>query len=121
MRIYRADEHPLALLAFVRLLGGDRGGRGDLIVEADHDRNVRAFGGIDVHPIQLALRTGGQGHADRLAVHRQELCVRRARTLGPAVVSGTFDDIWVYFVSPVLGGIVAALLYRYLRTNGEAE
>jgi glycerol uptake facilitator-like aquaporin len=42
-----------------------------------------------------------------------------ARTLGPAIVSGTYTDIRIYFVGPVLGGIVAALLYRYLRTPSE--
>ncbi|MCP5085980.1 MAG: aquaporin [Rhodobacteraceae bacterium] len=34
-----------------------------------------------------------------------------ARTLGPAVISGNFADIWLYFVGPVLGGVLAALLY----------
>lgn len=43
-----------------------------------------------------------------------------ARTLGPVVVSGTYSDIWIYFVGPVLSGIVAALLYRYLRTPAES-
>ncbi len=38
-----------------------------------------------------------------------------ARTLGPAVASGTYADIWVYFVGTVLGGVAAALLYRYLK------
>ena len=42
-----------------------------------------------------------------------------ARTLGPAIVSSTYSDIWIYFVGPVLGGIVAALLYKYLRTPSE--
>jgi len=35
-----------------------------------------------------------------------------ARTLGPAIVTGNFADIWVYFVGTVLGGVVAGLLYR---------
>ncbi len=34
-----------------------------------------------------------------------------ARTLGPAVIAGTFTDIWLYFVGPILGGVLAALLY----------
>lgn len=37
-----------------------------------------------------------------------------ARTLGPAVAAGNFSDIWLYFVGPVLGGALAALLYTYL-------
>ncbi len=37
-----------------------------------------------------------------------------ARTLGPAVASGNFADIWLYFVGPVLGGVIAAVLYNTL-------
>lgn len=37
-----------------------------------------------------------------------------ARTLGPAVASGNFADIWLYFVGPILGGAIAALLYSNL-------
>lgn len=35
-----------------------------------------------------------------------------ARTLGPAVATGNFADIWVYFVGPILGAVVAGLLYK---------
>ena len=34
-----------------------------------------------------------------------------ARTLGPAIVSGNYADIWLYFVGPCGGAILAALLY----------
>ena len=34
-----------------------------------------------------------------------------ARTLGPAIVSGNYADIWLYFVGPIIGAILAALLY----------
>ncbi len=34
-----------------------------------------------------------------------------ARTLGPAIVSGNYADIWLYFLGPCVGAILAALLY----------
>jgi len=49
-----------------------------------------------------------------------------ARSLGPALVSGTWKGWWVYWVGPVAGGIVAASLYDTLilrprGTGGSAE
>jgi MIP family channel proteins len=37
-----------------------------------------------------------------------------ARTVGPAVASGNFANLWLYFAGPILGAIVAALLYSGL-------
>lgn len=44
-----------------------------------------------------------------------------ARTLGPAIVSGNYADMWLYFVGPCVGTILAALLYiSVLKDKGEA-
>jgi aquaporin TIP len=37
-----------------------------------------------------------------------------ARWLGPAVVAGNFSDWYVYWIGPLVGAAVAALIYRYL-------
>lgn len=37
-----------------------------------------------------------------------------ARWLGPAVVAGNFSDWYVWWVGPLLGAAVAALIYRFL-------
>lgn len=34
-----------------------------------------------------------------------------ARTLGPAIATGNFANIWVYFVGEIIGAVLAALLY----------
>lgn len=37
-----------------------------------------------------------------------------ARTLGPAVAAGIFDDIWVYFAGQAVGGLAAGFLWKGL-------
>jgi glycerol uptake facilitator-like aquaporin len=44
-----------------------------------------------------------------------------ARTIGPDVMTGDFSDIWIYIVGPILGGILAALLYKYLLKTADEE
>ena len=47
--------------------------------------------------------------------------VNPARSFGPALVGHHFDGIghfaWVYAVAPVIGGVIAALLYTYVFTT----
>jgi glycerol uptake facilitator-like aquaporin len=35
-----------------------------------------------------------------------------ARTLGPAVMTGNYANLGIYFTAQALGGILAALLYQ---------
>lgn len=37
-----------------------------------------------------------------------------ARTFGPAVITGLWQDHWVYWAGPILGGLAAALIYSYI-------
>lgn len=44
-----------------------------------------------------------------------------ARSLGPALVGGTWIALWVYLVAPFIGAVLAALVYRWLRTTSSAS
>jgi MIP family channel proteins len=37
--------------------------------------------------------------------------VNPARFFGPALVSSHWDDAWLYIIAPIVGGVIAALLY----------
>jgi len=39
-----------------------------------------------------------------------------ARALGPAIASGSFGSLWVYFVGPIVGALLAGFVYQYLLT-----
>lgn len=41
-----------------------------------------------------------------------------ARTLGPAVLSGNYDALWVYFSAPFLGAALGATAYQLIRCDG---
>ena len=44
-----------------------------------------------------------------------------ARSFGPALVSGTWDDHWIYWVGPLLGGALAAVIYAHIFIKGKRE
>lgn len=40
-----------------------------------------------------------------------------ARSLAPALVSGTFEHLWIYLTATVLGAALAALIYKHLHED----
>ncbi len=38
-----------------------------------------------------------------------------ARTLGPALVAGEWTGFWIYVSAPVIGAVIAAMVYQYIR------
>lgn len=47
--------------------------------------------------------------------------VNPARSLAPAVVSGSYEGLWVYLTAPFLGGIVGWGVYRMFLEDDEAD
>jgi glycerol uptake facilitator-like aquaporin len=44
-----------------------------------------------------------------------------ARSFGPALASGTWDDFWVYVVGPTLGALLGAVAYVAARRSDPTE
>ena len=44
-----------------------------------------------------------------------------ARSLGPALVSGNLDALWLYLIAPLLGAGVGALAYQLVRGEARAD
>ena len=42
-----------------------------------------------------------------------------ARTLGPAIASSSYKDIWVYLVGPVTEALLGALFYSVIRETNK--
>jgi aquaporin NIP len=40
-----------------------------------------------------------------------------ARSLGPAIAAADFTSIWVYLTAPIIGAALAAVTYRFLRSE----
>jgi aquaporin NIP len=38
-----------------------------------------------------------------------------ARSLAPAIISGHMEHIWIYLIAPVIGALIAVVLYRFLK------
>ncbi|MEX1170816.1 MAG: aquaporin [Chloroflexota bacterium] len=47
--------------------------------------------------------------------------VNPARSIGPALVGGDLSKLWIYLVAPIVGAVVAALVYRALNTEPETQ
>ncbi|GLH10816.1 Aquaporin-1 variant A [Gryllus bimaculatus] len=79
-----------------------------LVVFGVCDPNKPTTAGIA--PLVIGL-TVTVGHL--MAIDYTGSSMNPARTLGSAVVSAHWDDHWVYWLGPILGGISAALLYYH--------
>jgi len=88
------------LLAFVFLL---------VIFGATSEKAPKGFAGIAIG-LTLAL-------VNLVAIPVDGASVNPARSLGPAVIVGgtALSQLWLFWVAPIIGGLVAALVWRILR------
>ena len=56
-------------------------------------------------------------------IHFTGTSVNPARSFGPAIFAGgaAFTNVWVFIVAPLVGGVLAALVYKLLDTPSEIE
>ena len=47
--------------------------------------------------------------------------INPARSLGPALVSNTWGDHWVFWVGPLLGGAIGGVLYKFVLKNNNDD
>ncbi len=43
--------------------------------------------------------------------------VNPARSFGPALIAGNLGGIWVFLLAPLVGGALAAIIYRFLDSD----
>lgn len=56
-------------------------------------------------------------------IHFTGTSVNPARSLGPAIFAGgdALADVWVFIVAPLVGGVLAALVYKAIAPKDKAE
>jgi len=45
--------------------------------------------------------------------------VNPARSLGPAIVAGNLENVWIYLTAPFVGAVIGWAIYRYLTPADE--
>ncbi|XP_071443021.1 aquaporin AQPAn.G-like [Hetaerina americana] len=56
-----------------------------------------------------------------LAVQYTGSSMNPARSFGPAVLAGAWDQHWVYWVGPIIGASCSAIVYKYVLKGSKAD
>ena len=77
-----------------------------IFMTAVHKKAVAGIQGISIGGMVFLLHLVG--------VPLTGASMNPARTLGPAIASGFWESHWVYWVGPIIGGIIAGLIMNYV-------
>ena len=77
-----------------------------IFMTAVHKKAASGFAGITIGGMIFLLHLVG--------VPLTGASMNPARTFGPAVVSGFWEFHWIYWVGPIIGGIIAGLIMNYV-------
>ena len=77
-----------------------------ILGSAVHGKAVKSFAGVSIGATVglMAMFAGPISGAS----------MNPARSLGPALMSGVTDDLWLYMTAPLLGAVAAVIVYRIL-------
>jgi aquaporin Z len=122
LAIHMAVAHPA--VRFAATVPGERGPRIAFVSEAaisfvllltvlvvSNQRALARYTGFFVAALILAYIT--------IEAPLSGMSMNPARTLGSAVYARIFDSLWIYFVAPVLGMLLAAEIYVHLHSARE--
>ena len=77
-----------------------------IFMEAVHKKAAAGFAGLAIGGMIFLLHLVG--------VPLTGASMNPARTLGPALISGFWEFHWIYWVGPIIGGIIAGLIMNYV-------
>lgn len=84
-----------------------------VILTVTSDKKSKAFAGLAIGgTITLEALFGGPISGASM---------NPARSIGPAIISGNFNHLWLYIVATILGAILASLLYMIVTDKEEEE
>ena len=85
-----------------------------VFMTAVHKKAAAGFAGLSIGGMVFLLHLVG--------VPLTGASMNPARTLGPALASGFWEFHWIYWVGPIIGGIIAGLIMNYVYVKkAEAE
>ncbi|MFS1513088.1 aquaporin [Chengkuizengella sp. SCS-71B] len=78
-----------------------------ILGSAVHGKAVKSFAGIAIGTT-VGLEAMFAGPISGASMNP-------ARSIGPAMLSGTLEHLWIYIVATTLGSIAAAIIYQFIR------